>query len=157
MNDLSRLKGAFAALGLALGTLASATIASADDNFGTIRGRVTLPDRTPVCGLRVTARSEHNMTLRARTQPDGSYVFLGALPGDYTVDFGTYEHIERRAHVSPMLTTTVDSPVPPTRYPKGLDANLKAAVLQQCPPPSYSVYAYYPLNGWSEGHQPTDR
>jgi len=82
----------------------------------------------------------------ALTRADGSYVFLGALPGDYTVDFGTYEHLERRAHVSPMLTTTVDSPVPPTRYPKRLDATLKAAVLHQCPPPSYPVYGYYTLN-----------
>ncbi len=146
MKNLSLLKGAFAAFALVLGTLSSATIASADDNFGTIRGRVTLPDRTPVCGLRVTAQSAHNMPLWALTRADGSYVFLGALPGDYTVDFGTYEHLERRAHVSPMLTTTVDSPVPPTRYPKRLDATLKAAVLHQCPPPSYPVYGYYTLN-----------
>jgi len=137
-----------AALAVALSCFAIAPSARADDNFGTIRGHANLPDGTPVCGLRVTARSEHDMTRRTQTQPDGTFVFLGLLPGDYTVDFGTYEHLTRRAHVSSTLTTTVDSPVPPARQPRYFDANLMAQVLQQCPLPSYPMYGYYALVGY---------
>jgi hypothetical protein len=125
---------------IALSTIALGAPAQGDDNFGAIRGHVALPDGTPVCGLRINARSGHDMVRRTRSKADGSYVFLGLLPGDFTIDFGTYEHITRRAHVSPMLTTTVDSPVPPA--PRGYtNPKRTAAILQKCPAPSYPLYA----------------
>jgi hypothetical protein len=131
----------------------SAQAAAADDNFGSVRGTVILGgiagprNGAPICRLNVFLHSPTQGELRTQTARDGSYVFLGVLPGDVEVVMTSY--LSRRAHVSPMMSTQVDAVVSPL-----VTFDFKNPAWQQvqreCPAPSFSTYDFFEnyLNLW---------
>lgn len=75
-----------AAMVIASGALLLPTAASAQVVTGSLSGRVSASDGSPVSGAEVSARSTAtNQTYRATSGADGSYAFNGLRPGDYDV------------------------------------------------------------------------
>jgi hypothetical protein len=103
-----------------LALLLSASLGPADDQGGTLRGRVTDPQGAAIVGARVEASGPSGRK-SALTGPAGEYVLAGLRPGTYAV-------IVTRDRFAPYLTEAVR--VAPG-HTTGLDVQLALAAVQE--------------------------